>query len=117
MRLVETFLLAAGASKAMYLRRRIQQMLPIMVTVAILIMAAAALMTALAISGIYVVYSMLLAQGISQLTAVGLTALGAVLLILVVLMLLKRNMMQLKCLGSTPMADATDAFLNGLLSK
>lgn len=117
MRFIDTLLLAAGAGRGVYGRWRMQKIMPLIVTMAILVIAAAAMVTALTMGGIYVMYMLLLQQGVGLVPAMLITAGMALLLTLILILSVKRRILQLNGLVTTPISDAADAFLNGLLAR
>lgn len=92
-------------------------MFAVVAIVAVLAMTAAILLSALVIGGLYAVYAFLLSQGTQFLTALLIAALLAVLFALLLVTAVMHTLRKLRSSVSTPMQEATDAFLDGLLSN
>lgn len=117
MRFLETLLLAAGVGRGVYSRWRIEQVVPILVTAALISAAAVAMMVALAIAAMFAAYTLLMQQGLDQLHALLATMLGSLFVILALVAALRQRVSELKSLTKTPVGKATDAFLSGLLAE
>ena len=116
MRTMETILLAAGMGRSVYSKWRIQRMLATLVTVAVLAVTAAAMISLLMICGLYAVYMSLLSQGITPMGGLLITAIVALLLTAGIVSLIRKKMCELKSNARTPVGDVANAFLDGLLS-
>lgn len=117
MRVLETLLLASGVGKGVYERWRIQKLLPVLATSAMLATAAAAMMVTLVIGGMYATYLLLLQQGVGEASALLIVGLIVLFLTLGLIVALFRCVEQLKRMVSSPMNKTMDAFLNGLLAE
>jgi len=114
---VEKLVLAAGVGRNLYGRWRFRRLLAVVAMVGILAMTAAILLSALVIGGLYAIYVFLLSQGAQFLTALLIAALLAVLLALSLFAMVLHTLRKLRASAATPIQEAADAFLDGLLSN
>lgn len=117
MRPVEQLLLVGGLARGAYGRWRFQRILPVLITLTLLAVITAALMSALAIGGMYALYVFLLDQGFTTPLAFLETGLIAVAFILALLVAIRRRLRQLRFSMRAPLGEAVDAFLDGLLNE
>lgn len=99
----------------MYGKRRAQRLLSVAITVGMLAIIATVMMSALVIGSICAFYLSLLQYGTDPLGALLVTGLIALFLTIAFLMALYWRLQQMKSLVSTPLNEAMDAFLDGLL--
>jgi hypothetical protein len=113
----EKLLLAVSIGRGAIGRWRLQRILTVLVTVAILIVATAVMMGILAIGGLYAAYLFLLSQGLDSGMALLMTGVLVLLIASVAVITLKRHLRELKVSMRTPVGETVNAFLDGLFSQ
>lgn len=116
MRPAETFLLAAGIGRHMYGQWRFRRMLSSLMALTMFAVAAAVMMAALVMVGMYAGFLFLLGQSVSQPAALLIVALALLFAILALLAAMRRNLQAMKPASAAPASDVVDAFFDGLLS-
>ena len=117
MPLAEKMLLAAGVGRSVYGGWRFQRMLSALAMVVMLAVAAAILMSALAIGGFYAAFLFLVQQGIAVSAAFLFLMLVAAVLVAALLLEIRRWLHKLKSPTGIPVGETVDAFLDGLFTE
>lgn len=110
-------MLVAGLGRRLYGKWRFQRLLHVLVSVFILSVAAAVIMTAIVIGGFYAVYHLLLSQGIGAGASFLILMLLALLLAAALLDAIRRRMLEIRASFDSRSGSAVDAFFDGLFSN
>lgn len=118
MRNLEKLLLIAGASMQVQTGSQLQKLLSAWAVMTTLVIIASMLLSAIVIAGIYTVYLLLLNYyGLTIIPALLISMLAALSVVVILIMITCKCAGILKSNAKTPMDEALDAFLRGLLSK
>jgi len=117
MNLAEKLLLVAGIGRSAYGKWRLQRILSIVVTVVILAVTTAAIVSAAAIGASYGLYLYFVSQGMVPALAFLTILCLAALTIFALIAIIRHRVNSLKVSINAPMGDVVDAFFNGLLTE
>ncbi len=113
----EKLLLALSLGRSIYGSRRLHEVIPVAVKVAVLTVTTAVMAGILVVGGLYSFYIFLLLQGIGNASAMLVVVLVVLFLVLALLSAIRKRVMQMKGMLKTPVREVTDAFLDGLFAK
>jgi hypothetical protein len=110
-------LFATTLGRTIYGRWQFHRMLSVVVTVAMLAVITAVMMGALVMGGFYMIYLYLISQAVAPLVAVFATGAIAILTIGLLVVAIRTRVRTLKASVKTPLSEAVDGFLDGLLAE
>lgn len=114
----EKLLLIAGFGRELYGKIRLPKVLAALSTVVMLAVAAAVMLSALAICGIYATYLLLLSQGIGDAGALLMAAILALFIIIILISEIQRQLVKLKTASlSRPIEGLVESFIDGFMQE
>jgi hypothetical protein len=118
MNTTEKLLFGASLGRNVYGRWKFKRVMAALVTIIALAFTAAVIISLLAIGGSYAAYLYFIDLGATPMSALLIISLIILVLALFVTLMIQRRMHALKSpMSSTPIGEAVDAFLDGLLGE
>lgn len=117
MRPAGKLLIAATIGRNLYGKWKFHHLLSAVISVAILAITAAVMISILIVGGFYAIYLTFMQNGFAPLDALLFTGTIALLLTGGLIAIIKKRVRELKTMTSTPVGGAVDAFIDGFLAK